>query len=123
VSAAQNGDTVLGNENGPAIGRPMRALLVKHFTPDELKAQAVFYGSPLGKSVMSKSAAFSADMMPTMLAAIMRAAMLTLTASRSAKAEAWSEAGNANPDETQKLEALRQQAGKKARWACRTRLF
>jgi hypothetical protein len=57
---------------------------------------------------------------PTMLAAIMRAAMLTLTASRSAEAEAWSEAGNADPDGTPKLEALRQQAGKKARWASST---
>jgi hypothetical protein len=33
---------VLGNENGHAIGRPMRVVLMKHFTPDELKAQAVF---------------------------------------------------------------------------------
>jgi hypothetical protein len=63
------------------LTQAMSAVLVKHFTPDELKAQAVFYSSPLGKSVMSKSAAFRADMMPTMAAAIMRAAMLTLTAS------------------------------------------
>jgi hypothetical protein len=64
------------------LTQAMRAVLVKHFTPDELKAQALFYGSPLGKSVMSKSVAFRADMMPTMTAAILRAAMLMRTASR-----------------------------------------
>jgi hypothetical protein len=63
------------------LRQAMRAVLVRHFTPDELKAQAVFHRSPLGMSVMSKFGAFSADMMPSMTAAIMRAAMLTLTAS------------------------------------------
>ena len=38
--------------------------LVKHFTPQELNAMAVFYGSPEGKSTRSKFGAYLADLMP-----------------------------------------------------------
>jgi hypothetical protein len=38
--------------------------LVKHFTAEELSALADFYGSPVGKSAMSKFGAYMADVMP-----------------------------------------------------------
>jgi hypothetical protein len=48
--------------------------MVKHFTTDELKAPADFYGSPVGKSAMQKFGAYMADLMPVMQAEITKAA-------------------------------------------------
>ena len=47
--------------------------MVKHFTTEELKALADFYGSPVGKSAMQKFGAYMADIMPVMQAEIMKA--------------------------------------------------
>jgi hypothetical protein len=56
-----------------ALSKAMTDALVKHFTTDELKALADFYGSPVGKSAMQKFGAYMADIMPTMQAEILKA--------------------------------------------------
>lgn len=57
-----------------ALSKAMTDAMVKHFTTDELKALADFYGSPIGKSAMQKFGAYMADLMPIMQAEIMKAA-------------------------------------------------
>jgi hypothetical protein len=57
----------------PAITKAMADAMVKHFTTEELKALADFYGSPVGKSAMQKFGAYMADVMPTMQAEMMKA--------------------------------------------------
>jgi hypothetical protein len=47
--------------------------MVKHFTTEELKALADFYGSPVGKSAMQKFGAYMADLMPIIQAEMMKA--------------------------------------------------
>ena len=42
----------------------VRETIVKHFTAEELNALADFYGSPVGKSAMSKFGQYMADIMP-----------------------------------------------------------
>lgn len=49
-----------------ALTKAMIDSMVKHFTTEELKALADFYGSPVGKSAMQKFGAYMADIMPTM---------------------------------------------------------
>jgi hypothetical protein len=56
-----------------ALTKAMIDSMVKHFTTDELKALADFYGSPVGKSAMQKFGAYMADIMPTIEAEIMKA--------------------------------------------------
>ena len=56
-----------------AITKAWIDAMVKHFTTEELKALADFYGSPVGKSAMQKFGAYMADIMPTMEAEIMKA--------------------------------------------------
>jgi uncharacterized protein DUF2059 len=56
-----------------ALTKAMVDSMVKHFTTEELKALADFYGSPIGKSAMQKFGAYMADIMPTMEAEIMKA--------------------------------------------------
>jgi hypothetical protein len=56
-----------------ASTKAMTDATVKHFTTDELKALADFYGSPVGKSAMQKFGAYMADVMPTMEAEILKA--------------------------------------------------
>src|SRR6266487_3552206 len=57
----------------PALTKAMTDAMVKHFTTEELKALADFYGSPVGKSAMQKFGAYMAEVMPTMEAEIMKA--------------------------------------------------
>jgi hypothetical protein len=57
----------------PALTKAMTDSMVKHFTTEELKALADFYGSPVGKSAMQKFGAYMADIMPTIEAEIMKA--------------------------------------------------
>jgi hypothetical protein len=57
----------------PALTKAMTDAMVKHFTTDELKALADFYGSPVGKSAMQKFGAYMADLMPMIQNEIMRA--------------------------------------------------
>jgi len=56
-----------------ALTKSMIDAMVKHFTTEELKALADFYGSPVGKSAMQKFGTYMADIMPTMEAEIMKA--------------------------------------------------
>jgi hypothetical protein len=56
-----------------ALTKAMTDAMVKHFTTEELKALADFYGSAVGKSAMQKFGAYMADIMPTMQAEIMKA--------------------------------------------------
>jgi hypothetical protein len=57
----------------PALTKAMTDAMIKHFTTEELKALADFYGSPVGKSAMQKFGAYMADLMPAMQAEIMKA--------------------------------------------------
>jgi hypothetical protein len=54
-------------------GTIMTDAMVKHFTAQELKALADFYGSPVGKSAMSKFGAYMADVMPVIQQEMMKA--------------------------------------------------
>lgn len=56
-----------------ALTNAMTDSMVKHFTTEELKALADFYGSPVGKSAMSKFGAYMADLMPVMQSEMMKA--------------------------------------------------
>jgi hypothetical protein len=56
-----------------ALTKAMTDSMVKHFTTEELKALADFYGSPVGKSAMQKFGAYMVDIMPTMQSEIMKA--------------------------------------------------
>ena len=55
------------------ITKAMTDAMVKHFTTEELKALADFYGSPVGKSAMQKFGAYMSDLMPTIQAEMMKA--------------------------------------------------
>jgi len=57
----------------PALTKAMTDAMVKHFTTEELKALADFYGSPVGKSAMQKFGAYIANVIPRMQAEIMKA--------------------------------------------------
>ena len=57
----------------PALTKAMTDAMVKHFTTEELKALADFYGSPVGKSAMQKFGAYMSDLMPTIQAEMMKA--------------------------------------------------
>lgn len=55
------------------LSKAMTDAMVKHFTTEELKALADFYGSPVGKSAMQKFGAYMADMMPILYAEVLKA--------------------------------------------------
>ena len=52
------------------------ASMVKVFTAPELNALADFYGSPVGKSAMSKFGVYMADLMPVIQQEMLRAMLL-----------------------------------------------
>ena len=56
-----------------ALSKAMTDAMVKHFTTEELKALADFYGSPIGKSAMQKFGTYMADLMPVLQAEIIKA--------------------------------------------------
>lgn len=56
-----------------ALTKAMTDAMVKHFTTEELKALADFYGSPVGKSAMKKFGDYMADLMPSIQAEMMKA--------------------------------------------------
>ena len=56
-----------------AVTKGMEDALVKRFTAEELKALADFYGSPVGKSILSKMGDYMADLTPLMQAQMMKA--------------------------------------------------
>jgi len=57
-----------------ALTKAMLDSMVKHFSAEELKALADFYGSPVGKSAMSKFSDYMADFMPSMQQEMAKAA-------------------------------------------------
>lgn len=56
-----------------AMNKAVMASMEKHFTANELAALADFYGSPVGKSAMSKFGAYMADVMPTIQSEMIKA--------------------------------------------------
>lgn len=60
-----------------AVRDLMRASMIKNFTPDELKALADFYGSPIGKSAMAKMGDYMADAMPRLVVELQKAQAIT----------------------------------------------
>ena len=56
-----------------ALSKAMTDAMAKHFTTEELKALADFYGSPVGKSAMQKFGAYMADLMPIIATEMMKA--------------------------------------------------
>jgi len=56
-----------------SLSKAMTDAMEKHFTTEELKALADFYGSPVGKSAMQKFGAYMADLMPVIEAEMMKA--------------------------------------------------
>lgn len=62
--AAQFLKTFMDNLDMASIERTMKESLPKHFTADELRALADFFGSTVGKSAMSKYGAYMGSIMP-----------------------------------------------------------
>jgi len=56
-----------------ALSKAIVEAMVKHFTAEELKALADFYGSPVGKSAMGKFGAYMAELMPVIQAEMTKA--------------------------------------------------
>ena len=56
-----------------SLRKTMVEAMVKHFTADELKALADFYGSPIGKSAMKKFGPYMAEVMPKFQADVTKA--------------------------------------------------
>ena len=56
-----------------ALSEAMVTSMIKHFTADELKALADFYGSPVGQSAISKFGIYMAEVMPVIESEITRA--------------------------------------------------
>ncbi|PLY01583.1 MAG: hypothetical protein C0622_06880 [Desulfuromonas sp.] len=49
-----------------SLTKSIESALINNFTADELSALADFYGSPIGKSAMSKMGNYMAEVMPAM---------------------------------------------------------
>jgi hypothetical protein len=56
-----------------SLRKTMLDAMVKHFSANELKALADFYGSPIGKSAMKKFGPYMGDVMPKLQAEVMAA--------------------------------------------------
>jgi hypothetical protein len=56
-----------------AVTKAIKDAMIKHFTTDELKALADFYGSPVGKSAMKKFGVYMTDAMPVIQTQILKA--------------------------------------------------
>jgi hypothetical protein len=66
-------DTLTSALDIDALTKAMVEAMVKHFTTEELKALADFYGSPVGKSAMSKFGSYMAEVMPVVQSEMMKA--------------------------------------------------
>lgn len=60
-----------------ALTAIMRVAMVKHFSADELSALADFYGSPVGRSAISKLGPYMAEVMPAVQAEMVNAMQKT----------------------------------------------
>ena len=65
--------TAVENMDMDAVTKGMEDALVKRFTAGELKALADFYGSPAGRSILSKMGDYMADLTPLVQAQMMKA--------------------------------------------------
>ncbi|HSH96625.1 MAG TPA: DUF2059 domain-containing protein [Roseimicrobium sp.] len=65
--------TLTQNLDMVAVTSGIKTSMVKHFTADELKGLADFYGSEVGKSATKKFGAYLADAMPVMQAEMIKA--------------------------------------------------
>lgn len=63
-----------------SLRKTMLDAMVKHFSANELKALADFYGSPVGKSAMKKFGPYMGDVMPKLQADVMNAFTLFMQA-------------------------------------------
>ena len=81
---------LMANLDMSAVEKAMKKSLIKHFSADELKALADFYGSPVGKSAMKKFGPYMADVMPAIQTEMMKA---------HAKVQQHKEEGESKPDE------------------------
>lgn len=61
------------NLDHEAVSKTVREAMIRHFTAEELKALADFYGSDVGRSAMQKFGVYMADVMPYVQAEMMRA--------------------------------------------------
>ncbi len=66
-------DLLTKNVDIAALEKETKEAMVKHFTADELKALADFYGSLVGKSVMKKFGMYMAEVMPAIQAEMIKA--------------------------------------------------
>lgn len=66
-------DTLTSALDIDALTKAMVDAMVKHFTTEELKALADFYGSPVGKSAMSKFGMYMVDITPVIQAEMIKA--------------------------------------------------
>ncbi|HAA75554.1 TPA: hypothetical protein DCE37_10565 [Candidatus Latescibacteria bacterium] len=66
-------DIMTKNLDLVSLRKTMVDAMVKHFTAEDLKALADFYGSPIGKSAMKKYGGYMADVMPKLQQDVMRA--------------------------------------------------
>ncbi len=57
----------------PKLTEAMKEAMVKHFTAEELKALADFYGSEVGKSAMKKFGTYMSEVMPAIQAEVLKA--------------------------------------------------
>ncbi len=63
---------LIANVDVSAVEKAVKQSLVKHFTADEMKALADFYGSPAGKSAMKKFGPYMGDVMAAIQAEMMK---------------------------------------------------
>ena len=66
-------ETLTSSLDIDALTKAILEAMVKHFTAEELKALADFYGSPVGKSAMSKFGVYMAELMPIIQGEMMKA--------------------------------------------------
>jgi len=66
-------DMLISQLDFDALKQAITNLVIKHFTAEEIKAMADFYGSPAGKSAMSKFRDYMADLMPVVQSEIAKA--------------------------------------------------
>ena len=66
-------DLITKHLDTEALTEAMKSSMMKHFTADECKALADFYGSKHGKSAMKKFGIYMADVMPAIQQEIIKA--------------------------------------------------
>jgi hypothetical protein len=83
------------------LNTAMHDSMAKHFTADELRALADFYGSDLGKSAMGKFGGYMSDVMPTIQTEMMTALAKAQTEFEQQEAPAQEQQAPADPEPAQ----------------------